>query len=665
MRVAFTYNLLLNPGSEEEAEFDPPETVEALSDALNRLGLDVEPLEVSGPASRLVARLEALSPDLVFNTAEGRQGRYREAFYPALFEQLGLPYTGSDAYACALTLDKAQTKLLLASNGLPTPRWRFVASLSGWTAPDLRYPVMVKPNFEGSSKGITQDSVIERPEDLRDAVGAMLARYPAGVLVEEYVEGVDVSVPFLEKPGVLTPGEYLFDAPGRRYSIYEFDLKNGVTGRVERRVPAEVPESVRKALVSASRRIVRLLSLHDVARVDFRVSPDGRIHFLDANALPSLEPTALIHKSAALSGLEPVSGVVEAIVRSAAARQGLRISRRSRRRSGLRVGLTYNLKRVKPTAGGDDREAEYDAPATIAALHDALASYGHEVVDLEATAELPALLGASGVDLVFNVAEGIHGRNREAQVPAILELLDIPYTGSDPATLSLTLDKGLAKRVVAQAGLPTARFVVMVTGREKRPSGLDFPLMVKPVAEGSSKGVLGKSVVETEAELREVVAEVVGRYRQGALVEAFLPGREFTVALLGERRPRILPPMEIVFTDPDERRPVYTFEHKLDQSSQVRYEAPARVDAALGRAIERVARGAFEALGCRDVARIDLRCDRDGVPCFIECNPLPGLTPGWSDLCLIAEAAGMNYRTLVGEILAPAIRRFRGKSRGN
>ena len=672
MRIAFTHNLQLTD-SEEEAEFDTPRTVAALTESLGRLGHDVEPVEVSGPASRTVARLEALGPDLIFNTAEGRLGRYREAFYPGLFEQLGIPYTGSDAYVCALTLDKQLTKLVLAAHGVRTPRWSFVDDLRDFVAPELTYPVIVKPNFEGSSKGITMDSIVERPEDLGPKLATTLAKYPSGMLVEEFIVGHDVVVPFLEKAspqtgGVLAAAEYQFDprlVAGRRYQIYDYELKHAASDGVEVRCPALLAPELETEIARMARVVYRVLGIRDLGRIDFRVTPEGQAYFLEINALPSLEPGAGIYLAASLAGLPTMDDVLRTVVKSAAERQHVpvRAGRRGRKATSLRVGLTFNLKRVSPKDGGDDREAEYDPPETIGAIKDAIASFGHEVIELEATPELPSILPVAGVDVVFNLAEGIRGRNRESQIPAMLELLDIPYTGSDPATLALALDKALAKRIVQQAGLPTPGFALFASGKERLPKDFAFPVIVKPNAEGSSKGVIRNSVAEDEAQMREIVRECIARYRQPALVEQFLPGREFTVALLGERRPRVLPPMEIVFTSVDAKHPVYSFDHKLDWSKEIRYDAPAKVDAALGKDLERVARGCFGALGCRDVARIDLRLDARGRACFIECNPLPGLTPGWSDLCMIATSAGMDYRTLIGDILAPAIKRFRERRR--
>ncbi|OPY46987.1 MAG: D-alanine--D-alanine ligase [Methanoregulaceae archaeon PtaU1.Bin222] len=245
------------------------------------------------------------------------------------------------------------------------------------------------------------------------------------------------------------------------------------------------------------------------------------------------------------------------------------------------------------------------------------------------------------------------------RIPAILELLGVPYTGSDPATLSITLDKALSKTILTQAGIPNAKFTIMRSGKERLPKSLSYPVIVKPVAEGSSKGVGALSVCESEEQLRDVVGQLVSKYKQPALVEEFLSGREFTVGLLGGTRPKVLPPMEIVFNNPTSQWSVYTFEHKLNYNDEIRYEVPANVEPRLARELERVARAAFITLGCRDVARIDLRLNRNGKVFFIECNPLPGLTPGWSDLCLISEKAGMDYRTLIGEIMAPAIQRMR------
>jgi D-alanine-D-alanine ligase len=674
LRIALTYNLRLSD-SEDEAEFDTQETVNTLAAAIERLGHRLERFEVSGPASRTVARLEAYSPDLIFNIAEGRRGRFREAFYPALFDELGFAYTGSDAYALAVTLDKQLTKLVLSKHGIRTPGWQFVEKLNELKVEDLRFPVIVKPNFEGSSKGITQDSVAETVEQAREKVAQALARYPAGILVEEFIGGTDITVPYLaavqnDHDGVLSPVEYDIDPAaiaGRKYAIYDYELKTKKESSVKVRAPAILAPKVAEEMRNMSKKIFQVLDCRDLGRIDFRLSDAGVPYFLEINALPSLEPGAGIYAAAAMEGVH-LDGVVNAIIQSAARRykikDGKRQGKPTRKSGPLRVGFTYNVKRVKPVAADgtalEDSEAEYDSPTTLQAIREAIASWGHEVVDLEATAELPSVLASTPLDIVFNIAEGFKGRNRESQVPAMLELLDIPYTGSDPATLSIALDKALAKKIVRQAGIHTPNFQLMHTGKERLDKQFtSFPLIVKPVAEGSSKGVVSKSVCHNEAELREVVKEIVTKYQQPALIEEYIGGREFTVGLLGERRPRVLPPMEIVFLDREDKTPLYSFQHKLDWNDRIRYDAPAKIEPALLEKLKAAARSSFMALGCRDVARIDFRMDDKGRIYFIECNPLPGLTPGWSDLVLIAQGAGMDYRGLIGEIMAPAIRRYK------
>jgi len=675
MRIALTHNLRLTD-SEEEAEFDSRETIDTLTSALERLGHRVERIEVSGPASRTAARLEAFAPDLIFNTAEGRRGRFREAFYPALFDELGFPYTGSDAWVLAVTLDKALTKLMLGEHGVISPRGQFMEEIGQLRLDGWRWPVIVKPNFEGSSKGITQESVIEERSRLRAFVEKQLARFPAGVLVEEFIPGKDLTVAFLEKTaperaGVLTPVEYVIDETElskRRYRIYDYDLKSVHFDAVSVRCPAQFPGHVLERAQEMARKAYKALGCRDLGRIDFRVAEDGQVYFIEINALPSLEPGAGIYAAAALEGLH-TDGVLAKVIESAVARWGINDARRRQgrplRKTGpLRVGFTFNVKRIKPEIDGrKDEEAEYDAPSTVQAVREAIAAAGHEVIDLEATSELPNVLAAMPVDVVFNMAEGIKGRNREAVVPALLELLDIPYSGSDPAALSIALDKALAKRIVRQHGILTPNFVTLQTGKERLPRELmKFPLIVKPVAEGSSKGVHHTSVVETEAELRETAREMIARYDQPALVESYIAGREFTVGLLGERRPKVLPPMEVVFLAA-EKHPVYSFEYKQDWSSKIRYDVPAHLEPAQLRALERAARECFIALGCRDVARVDFRMDEQGKVYFLECNPLPGLTPGWSDLVLIARAAGIEYHALIAEILSGAIRRYKERER--
>jgi D-alanine-D-alanine ligase len=672
MRIAFTHNLQTEH-DEEQAEFDREETVAAIAAGLRACGHDVARVNVGGAkAGDLVRRLEELAPDLIFNTAEGTHGRFREAFYPGLFEQLGIPFTGSDAYVCALTLDKQLTKMLVSHHGVPTPKWIFVED-EDWdkaAAAQLTFPVIVKPNYEGSSKGITLDSVVEDPRDLEARVASILAKYPSGLLIEEFIVGRDIVVPFLERSspstaGVLTPVAYKFDENiigKRKYAIYDYELKCVSSEAVEVECPAPVDDVVRRRLIELSGKAFKALGVRDLGRIDWRLTDDGRVYFLEVNALPSLEPGAGIYLASALAGLDTTESVLGAVVDSAAERWGIAAKKSMfARAKKTRVGLTFNLKRKVPQhAHDDDSEAEYDSVHTIDALARAIASHGHQVVRLEATADIVRTLPDAKVDVVFNLAEGLRGRSREAHVPALLEMLGVPFSGSDAATMALALDKHLAKAVVGAAGVPVPHGFTMSSGDDLIPLSIVFPVIAKPNTEGSSKGVQPKSVAVDEAQLRAIVSDQVARYQQAVLVEEFLPGREFTVALLGEHdKPRVLPPMEIVFVEPDSAHPVYAFGDKLDWTKKIRYDRPADVDDAMAKQIHDVAIGAWRALNCRDVARFDLRCDKNGNVRFIEVNTLPGITPGWSDLCLIAESAGMTYDALIGEILAPALDRMK------
>lgn len=669
MRITLTHNLKIT-GSPEEAEFDSPETIDAVAEALERAGHEVERIEVSGPASRVIARLEALSPDLIFNTAEGHKGKTREAFYPALFDELGVPYTGSDAYTLCITLDKALTKRILSGFGVPTPRARLLTrtTLESGALDDIAFPVIVKPNFEGSSKGISgATSVCEDAYELAEVVERQIGRFEAGLIVERYIRGTDVACAFVDgigPDGILDPIEYVIEPSfAGLYNVYDYHLKNVKPEHVTIR-RAELPKDVIARIQALARRIVRAVDIKDLGRCEFRVSPAAgnggyEVNFLEVDALPTLEPSAGLFLAARLRGVD-FDGVVRAIVRSACRRRGLaalcdNTQPRRGRRSSLRVGLTYNIKRIDPAE--NDAEAEFDSPKTIQAITAAIESYGHTVVPLEANADLAHKLVGAAPDVVFNIAEGLRGRGREAQVPALCELLGIAYSGSDPTTLSLCLDKGLTKQILRAASIDTPDWQVLTTGRE-RLKLFRYPVIVKPNAEGTSKGITAASVVTDEASARAAARALVDRYGQPALLEEYIAGRELTVALLGEKRPKILPPMEVIFVDPP-AHPVYGFAEKQPDTVKVRFECPAQLTPAELRRVEKAVRDTFTALACRDVARIDLRMAPDGTVHVIEVNPLPGLTPDFSDLCMIGKVVGMDHRTLIGEILAGCIKRHR------
>jgi D-alanine-D-alanine ligase len=325
----------------------------------------------------------------------------------------------------------------------------------------------------------------------------------------------------------------------------------------------------------------------------------------------------------------------------------------------LRIGLACDLRPAQaPGHLPEDAFEEFDSPAAAGHILEAIASHGHDAFLLPSGPALVDALRTDPPDFVFNLAEGTGGRCREAHVPALLELLGIPYSGSDPLTLCVTLDKPAAKRIVAAEGIPTPPFAVCRRPDEADRVTLPFPLIVKPAFEGSSKGVRLASRVTDVQGLRGMVAFVTGRYGQEAIVESFVPGPEVTVGVLGNGdSARVLGMMEVVPRTMPNETFVYSLEVKRDWENQVSYRVPPALPPAVLSDLSRRALEIHRLLDCRDFARIDFRIDAAGTPRFIECNPLPGLCPGYGDLPILAEAVGLPHRALVGEILGHALAR--------
>jgi len=325
---------------------------------------------------------------------------------------------------------------------------------------------------------------------------------------------------------------------------------------------------------------------------------------------------------------------------------------------GLSVGLCYDLKEDYLEAGfAPDDVLEFDSEDTIAGLESALVELGHGVERVGRGRELSRrLVGGERWDLVFNICEGVSGRSREAQVPALCELFDQPYTFADPLTCAVTLDKAVAKRIVRDHGLPTAPFAVVGSPEEARAVDLPVPLFLKPLAEGSSKGVNQRSLVRRHDELIAACRAMLEQYRQPVLVEAFLSGREVTVGVLGHgTTARVLGVMEVSFTGKAEAA-AYTALNKEEYLERVAYRLLA--DDPLAEQARELALAVFAALGCRDAARVDLRCDAAGILHFLEVNPLPGLNHVRSDLPIMARLAGVHYRELIGAIVESARARY-------
>jgi D-alanine-D-alanine ligase len=312
-----------------------------------------------------------------------------------------------------------------------------------------------------------------------------------------------------------------------------------------------------------------------------------------------------------------------------------------------------------------DLYAEWDTAETIEAVRAALAER-HDVTLIEADEQCYGHLADERPEIIFNIAEGLYGITREAQMPAMFEMLRIPYTGSDPLTLAVCLDKSRAKEILSYYNIPTPRFSVLTDPSQFRESTLEYPCMVKPLHEGSSKGIFNSSLVTNRRELEVGVAQIVEQYREPAIVEEYLPGREFTVAMMGNGADlRVLPVVEIKFDSlPEGVNPIYSYEAKWiwDRAEDPLdiFECPAELNPRLLHDIESMCRRAYTILRCRDWCRIDVRLDALGVPHILELNPLPGILPNPEDNSCFpkaARAAGMSYQKLIQTVLDLAAQR--------
>jgi len=321
---------------------------------------------------------------------------------------------------------------------------------------------------------------------------------------------------------------------------------------------------------------------------------------------------------------------------------------------GLTIGLCYDLKEDYLAAGFTPEDVlEFDSEDTVGGLADALVGLGHTVERIGRGRELARrLVGGERWDLVFNICEGVWGRSREAQVPALCELFDQPYTFADPLTCAVTLDKSVAKRIVRDHSLPTAPFAVVTRPEDADALDLAVPLFLKPLAEGSSKGVSPHSLVRSPDKLAVACRAMLEAYRQPVLVEAFLPGREVTVGIVGHgAAASVVGVMEVSFTGKAEAA-AYTALNKEEYLERVTYRL--LTDDPLAEEAHGLALAIFGVLDCRDAARVDLRCDAAGHLHFLEVNPLPGINQVRSDLPIMARLAGVPYRELIGAIVGSA-----------
>ena len=329
----------------------------------------------------------------------------------------------------------------------------------------------------------------------------------------------------------------------------------------------------------------------------------------------------------------------------------------------MKIALTYNLKKKDATKPAD-YFSECDSEETINAIVSAIRGKGHKVETIDV--EYPKLFSyfrKNSVDMVFNIAEGKSGKFRESEVPAILDYLNIPYTGSDTFSLALALNKALTKKILKAENIPTPNFQVFIKGTEELNPELKFPLIVKPNCEGSAKGISKANVVNNADDLLKRVKETLNLYKQEALVEEFIEGKELTVGILENGKTRVLPILEIDFSNCiDSGEYFYSWKMKEYQGNKElglvpTFHCPARLDPETEKAVKEVALKTHRAVGCLDISRTDIRLDRFNVPYVLEINPLPGLDPKESNFPIMAYAAGMKYEDLIEAIILSASER--------
>ncbi len=345
----------------------------------------------------------------------------------------------------------------------------------------------------------------------------------------------------------------------------------------------------------------------------------------------------------------------------------------------MNVALTFNVKPESDTFfelvssnnsinlnNKIDEFAEWDTCETINAVKDALSLY-HDVNLIEANYDAFEKLKAIKPDIVFNIAEGYRGFSRESQIPAMLEMLNIPFTGSDSLTLGICLDKSRTKEILSYYNIPNSKFFVCENISQLNTNHFNYPLFVKPICEGSSKGIFSSSITNNYVELKREVERVIDVYNQPALIEEFLTGREFTVAILGNGSDKkVLPIIEIRFDKyPKDVKPIYSFETKWILDTKENdfdvFDCPAKIEKELEDKIIEICLKTYEVLRCKDWSRIDVRLDKDGIPNIIEINPLPGIMPDPrenSSFPKAARAAGLTYDEMINTVLLSACKRY-------
>ncbi len=678
MLVGITYDLRLDYlaegyGEEETAEFDKPDTIDAIESALRRLGYDTDRI---GHARRLTERLAAGHRwDIVFNIAEGMKGFGREAEVPAILEAYGIPTVFSDALVLSLTLHKAMTKRVVRDLGIPTPDFCVVESEKDIASVRLPYPLFAKPVAEGTGKGVNAESKIKSAQELKTVCRKLLAAYDQPVLVEAFLPGREFTV------GIIGTGD-----EARSAGVIEVELKPEAEKEVYSYVNKErceelVVYKLAKGPLASEAEDVSLrawkgLGCRDAGRVDVREGADGRIQFMEVNPLAGLHP---VHSDLpilwTLGGgeyLELMRQIMESAVKRVktgrpakpAAKPGrgkAEAKARVRRRRSGRVAVMHG--EVAEDAPEDEKDVLIEAEA----VSDSLSKLGFEPARVIFSLDLNGVrsqLEKIAPEFVFNLVESVEGKGSLIHLaPALLDYMGLRYTGCPTDALYTTSNKLVAKMVLMGGGIQTPHWV-NPDGTGPGASRAKGMFVIKSKWEHASIG-LDDSAFVTVRDYAGLMAEMEKHAKERGTVyaEAFVEGREFNIASISENGiPRVLPHAEIQFVDyPPEKLKVVDYNAKWTQDSFEYNHTPRTFkfgpeDGPLLDRLTRTVEACWKIFDLDGYARVDFRVDAGGIPWVLEVNSNPCISPE-AGFAVAAELGGLGYTGLIERIVDAALSR--------
>ncbi len=680
MLVGITYDLRFEYlaegyGEEETAEFDRPDTVDSIEDALRTLGFETDRI---GHARRLAERLAAGHRwDIVFNIAEGLGGFGREAQVPAMLEAHGIPVVFSDALVLSLSLHKGMTKRVLRDVGVPTPDFALVESPKDIERIRLPFPLFAKPVAEGTGKGVTPESKITSKEGLVRTCRRLLDEYRQPVLVETFLPGREFTV------GILGTGDR-----ARPVGVMEVELKAEAEKDVYSYVNKERCEELviyrlydgpeAREAEDVSIRAWRGLGCRDGGRVDVRADAKGRINFMEVNPLAGLHP---VHSDLpilwGLGGgkyLDLIRQIMESALERCPAPAPAKASAatpepaRPKRKKGGRVAVVHG------EVADDAPEDEKDGLVQAKGVSGALRSLGFEPVEMDLGLDLDkarSTIRKAAPALVFNLVESVEGKGCMIHLgPSLFEAMGIPYTGGPATAMFTTSNKLVAKAMLKGAGMPTPPWVDVTGSGPARKRGKGR-YVIKSVWEHASIGMDESAFVDAESSewlLGEISRQA--EKRGPVFSEVFIDGREFNISVIGTlESPRVLPHAEILFEEyPAGKLRVVDYKSKWVENSFEYNHTPRTFDfgpkdGALLDRLSRHALGCWRIFGASGYARVDFRVDQGGTPWVLEVNMNPCISPD-SGFTAAAARGGLSYVDLVGEIVELAFQRHSSTRRG-